>query len=134
MERAILDGEVAVLLPKGTTSFQALQNFLSGAHSDQLVYMVFDLLHLNGRDLTGARLEDRKSALAAILGSAGHDAGPLRYSDHVEGNGPEFFAQACRLGLEGIISKRRDSPYRGTRSREWLKIKCVKRQQVVIGG
>src|SRR5258705_10572252 len=65
---------------------------------------------------------------------AGHDAGPLRYSDHVEGNGPEFFKQACRLGLEGIISKRRDSPYRGTRSREWLKIKCVKRQEVVIGG
>ena len=77
VERAILDGEVAVLLPKGTTSFQALQNFLSGAHSDQLVYMVFDLLHRNGRDLTGARLEDRKSALAAILESAGHDAGPL---------------------------------------------------------
>jgi bifunctional non-homologous end joining protein LigD len=134
VERAILDGEVAVLLPKGTTSFQALQNFLSGAHSDQLVYMVFDLLHLNGRDLTGARLDDRKSALAAMLESAGHDAGPLRYSDHVVGNGPEFFAQACRLGLEGIISKRRDSPYRGTRSREWLKIKCVKRQEVVIGG
>ncbi len=134
VERAILDGEVAVLLPKGTTSFQALQNFLSGAHSDQLVYMVFDLPHLNGRDLTGARLEDRKSALAAILESAGDDARPLRYSDHVVGKGPDFFAQACRLGLEGIISKRRDSPYQGTRSREWLKIKCVKRQEVVIGG
>jgi bifunctional non-homologous end joining protein LigD len=134
VERAILDGEVAVLLPKGTTSFQALQNFLSGAHSDQLVYMVFDLLHLNGWDLTGARLEDRKNALAAILDSIRDDAGPLRYSDHVAGNGPEFFAQACRLGLEGIISKRRDSPYQGTRSREWLKIKCVKRQEVVIGG
>jgi bifunctional non-homologous end joining protein LigD len=134
VERAILDGEVAVLLPKGTTSFQALQNFLSGAHSDQLVYMVFDLPHLNGRDLTGTRLEDRKRALAAILESAGGDARPLRYSDHVVGNGPEFFAQACRLGLEGIISKRRDSPYQGTRSREWLKIKCARRQEVVIGG
>ena len=134
VERAMLDGEVAVLLPNGTTSFQALQNVLSGAHSDRLVYMVFDLLHLNGRDLTAARLEDRKSALAAVLKSASETAGPLRYSDHVVGHGPDFFAQACRLGLEGIISKRRDAPYRGTRSRAWLKIKCVKRQEIVIGG
>ena len=134
VERAMLDGEVAVLLPDGTSSFQALQNVLSGAHSDQLVYMVFDLLHLNGRDLTAARLEDRKSALAAVLTSAGDTAGPLRYSDHVVGHGPDFFAKACRLGIEGIISKRRDAPYRGTRSREWLKVKCVKRQEIVIGG
>jgi bifunctional non-homologous end joining protein LigD len=134
VERAMLDGEVVVLLPNGTTSFQALQNFLSGAYSDRLVYMVFDLLHLNGRDLTPARLEDRKSALAAVLKSTGEAAGPLRYSDHVVGRGPDFFAQACRLGLEGIISKRRDSVYQGTRSREWLKVKCVKRQEIVIGG
>ena len=134
VERAMLDGEVAVLLPSGTTSFQALQNFLSGAHSDRLVYMVFDLLHLNGRDLTAVPLEERKKALAAVLASAKGGRGPIRYSDHVVGNGPEFFAQACRLGLEGIIAKRRDAPYRGTRSREWLKIKCVKRQEVVIGG
>jgi bifunctional non-homologous end joining protein LigD len=134
VERAMLDGEVAVLLPEGTTSFQALQNFLSGAHSDRLVYMVFDLLHLNGQDLTAARLEDRKSALAAVLESAGDTAGPVRYSDHVVGHGLDFFAQACRLGLEGIISKRRGAPYRGTRTREWLKVKCVKRQEIVIGG
>jgi len=126
----MLDGEVAVLLPDGTNELPGFADVLSGAHSDQLVYMVFDLLHLNGRDLTAARLEDRKSALAAVLTSAGDASGPLRYSDHVVGHGPDFFAKGpARLGIEGIISKRRDAPYRGTRSREWLKVKCVKRRR-----
>jgi len=133
-EDALLDGEVAVLLDNGTTSFQALQNHLSGLPAGQLTYLVFDLLHLNGRDLTGARLEDRKHLLADTLGPVRDTAGPLRYSDHVVGDGPAFFAQACRLGLEGIVSKLRGAPYRSTRSREWLKVKCFKRQEVVIGG
>jgi bifunctional non-homologous end joining protein LigD len=133
-ERALLDGEVAVLLENGTTSFQALQNHLSGLRAGQLTYLVFDLLHLNGLDLTGAGLEDRKRLLADLLGPVGDAAGPLRYSDHVVGDGPAFFAQACQHGLEGIVSKLRDAPYRSTRSREWLKVKCFKRQEVVIGG
>ncbi len=133
-ERAMLDGEVAVLQPDGTTSFQALQNFLSGTGPGQLVYMVFDLLHLDGRDLTGARLEDRKAVLERLLASGNGKSGPVRYSDHVAGDGPDFFAHACRLGLEGTVAKRRDAPYRGTRGTDWLKIKCVKRQEVVIGG
>ena len=133
-ERAFLDGEVAVLLENGTTSFQALQNHLSGLHAGQLTYLVFDLLHLNGLDVTGARLEDRKRLLADLLGPVRDAAGPLRYSDHVVGDGPAFFAQACQHGLEGIVSKLRDAPYRSTRSREWLKVKCSKRQEVVIGG
>jgi bifunctional non-homologous end joining protein LigD len=133
-ERAMLDGEVAVLQPDGTTSFQALQNFLSGTGPGQLVYMVFDLLHLDGRDLTGARLEDRKAVLERLLASGNGKSGPVRYSDHVAGDGPDFFTHACRLGLEGIVAKRRDAPYRGTRGTDWLKIKCVKRQEVVIGG
>jgi bifunctional non-homologous end joining protein LigD len=133
-KQAMLDGEVAVLLPDGTSSFQALQNFLSGAGEGQLAYMVFDLLHLDGWDLTGARLEDRKDALRQLLESAGAKAEPVRYSDHVIGGGPDFFTEACRLGLEGTISKRRDSLYRGTRGSDWLKIKCLKQQEVVIGG
>jgi len=133
-DRALLDGEVAVLLDNGTTSFQALQNHLSGSHAGQLTYLVFDLLHLNGLDLTGTRLEDRKRLLADLLGPVRDAASPLRYSDHVVGDGPAFFAQACRLGLEGIVSKLRDALYRSTRSREWLKVKCFKRQEVVIGG
>src|SRR5439155_1423971 len=60
--------------------------------------------------------------------------GPVRYSDHVAGDGADFFTHACRLGLEGTVAKRRDAPYRGTRGTDWLKIKCVKRQEVVIGG
>jgi len=134
LDQAMLDGEVAVLLPDGTTSFQALQNALSGTHAGRLVYMVFDLLHLDGSDLTGARLENRKAELAALFRKAGKAAEPLRYSDHVVGGGPQVFAKACRLGLEGIVSKRRDAVYRGTRSRDWLKVKCSKRQEIVIGG
>jgi bifunctional non-homologous end joining protein LigD len=134
VEQAILDGEVTVLLPDGTSSFQALQNFGSSAARGQLAYMVFDLLYLDGRDLTGARLEDRKAALARLLASANDQAAVLRYSDHVVGAGADFFAHACKLGLEGIVSKKRDAPYRGTRGPEWLKIKCLKQQEIVIGG
>src|SRR5262245_13544195 len=133
-EQAILDGEVTVLLPDGTSSFQALQNFMSGTESGRLAYMIFDLLHLAGRDLTGARLEDRKAALARLLGSTNDKAAVLRYSDHVVGSGAEFLEQACRLGLEGIVSKRRDAPYRGTRGGDWLKIKCLAQQEIGIGG
>ena len=131
---ALLDGEVAVVTPDGRTSFQALQNYMRGGHRDGLVYMVFDLLHLDGQDLTGARLEDRKAALARLLGPRGEEPGVLRYSDHVVGSGAEFFAEARRLGLEGAVSKRRDAPYRSTRGADWVKTKCLKRQEVVIGG
>ena len=133
-EQAMLDGEVTVLLPDGTSSFQALQNFMSCTGGGRLAYMIFDLMHLDGRDLTGARLEDRKAALARLLASASDKAAVLRYSDHVVGSGAEFLEQACRLGLEGIVSKRRDAPYRGARGADWLKIKCLAQQEIVIGG
>jgi len=134
VQQAIVDGEVTVFLPDGTSSFQALQNFGSSAGRGQLAYVIFDLLYLDGRDLTGAPLEDRKAALARLLTSASDKAAVLRYSDHVVGNGADFFANACKLGLEGIVSKKRDAPYRGTRGADWLKIKCLKQQEIVIGG
>jgi bifunctional non-homologous end joining protein LigD len=134
IEQAIFDGEVTVLLPDGTSSFQALQNFGSSDAPGRLAYMIFDLLYLDGRDLTGAGLEDRKAALARVLASANDRAAVLRYSDHVVGKGDEFFAHACKLGLEGIVSKRRDAPYRGTRGPDWRKVKCLKQQEIVIGG
>ena len=134
VEEAILDGEVTVLLPDGTSSFQALQNFGSSTTRGQLAYMIFDLLYLDGRDLTGARLDDRKAALARVLASGSDRAAVLRYSDHVVGAGADFFARACKLGLEGIVSKKRDAPYRGTRGADWLKVKCLKQQEIVIGG
>ena len=132
--RAVLDGEVAVVLPDGTTSFQALQNALGGGGPGELAYFAFDLLHLEGHDLTGAALEERKQVLARLLKAVPAGAGTLRLSDHVAGEGEAFFASACRLGLEGIISKRRDARYEPGRSKSWLKVKCLKRQEFVIGG
>jgi bifunctional non-homologous end joining protein LigD len=133
-DTALLDGEVVVLLPDGTTSFQALQNVLSGAGRGTLVYMVFDLLHLDGRDLTGLPLEERKASLRALLEAKNGGNGLVRYSDHVAGSGADVFRQACRLRLEGVVSKRRGAPYRPGRGRDWLKVKCGRRQEVVIGG
>jgi bifunctional non-homologous end joining protein LigD len=130
---ALLDGEVAIVLPSGTTSFQALQNALAGQDQGQLVYFLFDLVHLEGHSLARASLEERKALLKDLLGAPAAGS-PLRYSDHVTGSGAEFFAQACGLGIEGIVSKRRDAPYEPTRSRSWLKVKCLKRQEFVIGG
>ena len=131
----LLDGEVAVVTADGRTSFPALQNFMSsGGNGGDLVYMVFDLLHLDGYDLTGARLEDRKAALARLLGAPGGEPGALRYSDHLVGSGSEFFSEACWVGLEGVVSKRRGAPYRSTRGSDWVKTKCLARQEVVIGG
>ncbi|HEY2945132.1 MAG TPA: DNA ligase D [Vicinamibacteria bacterium] len=131
-ERAAIDGEVAVLLPGGNTSFQALQNFMSGADGGQLVYYVFDLLHLDGYDLSGVVLEERKGALKRLV--AATVGGRIRYSDHVVGQGEKVFESACRMGMEGIVSKRRDMPYTPGRTRGWLKVKCHLEQEVVIGG
>ena len=130
---AMLDGEVAIVMPNGVTSFNALQNALGGGGGDEPVYFVFDLLYLDGNDLTGVPLVERKEALRALLESG--DAGPtLRYSDHVAGNGEAFLRQACRMSLEGVVSKRSDAPYQSGRSRSWLKAKCIQEQEFVVGG
>lgn len=126
---ALLDGEVAALLPNGATSFQALQRRSDG--SAPLVYFAFDLLHLDGWDLRQVRLEERKQVLRRLL-EAAPDA--LRFSDHVRGQGPEFFAQARQAGLEGVVSKRADSTYREGRGGDWRKAKCRLSQEMVIGG
>jgi len=132
---AWLDGEVVDMGPTGVTSFSALQKDLSDGATQKLIYMVFDLLYLDGEDLTAAALEDRKSLLAELLAKAQEEiAGTIRYSDHQVGNGPTFFAKACHLGLEGIISKRRDSRYVEGRSGAWLKAKCIAQEEFVIVG
>ena len=131
-DAALLDGEVVHFAESGVTSFSALQNDLSEGTTAGLVYVAFDLLFLDGWDLTGGALEKRKAALAALLAI---DASPLvRYGDHQIGKGPEFFAGACRLGLEGIVSKRRDVPYRAGRDAAWLKLKCGEREEFVVVG
>jgi bifunctional non-homologous end joining protein LigD len=122
LANVILDGEVCVLLPDGRTSFQGLQN-----RAGDLVYYVFDRI-----DLAHQPLEARKRELAELVGTK--QTGVIRYSDHVIGRGGEFFAVACKRGLEGIVSKRRDSLYSGGRGGAWLKTKCISRQEFVIGG
>jgi bifunctional non-homologous end joining protein LigD len=128
---AILDGEVAILLPDGTTSFNALQNAHGDAPAGELAYFVFDVIYLDGWSLTAASLEERKKVLHDLLAGS---STPLRYSEHVVGAGEEFFRQACRLKLEGIVSKKRDAPYTPGRMRTWLKVKCQQEQELVIGG
>jgi bifunctional non-homologous end joining protein LigD len=129
-KRAVLDGEVCVLMPDGRTSFQALQSSF-GRRDANIVYYVFDLLELDGEDLTKLPLEDRKARLKSLVGTTNP---AIRYSDHVIGNGRKFFELACKQGLEGIISKRRDKPYTGGRGKTWVKTKCLLRQELVIGG
>ncbi len=129
------DGEVAVVLPDGTTNFQALQNALDEKSDARPVYFLFDLLWVDGEDLRERPLAERKARLKAVL----EDSGPetravLRFTDHVEGEGDLFFEIACRNRLEGIMAKRADRPWRAGRGREWLKIKCLQRQEFVIGG
>ena len=130
-ERALIDGEVAAVLPDGRTSFQALQNAFSGRGAN-LAYFVFDLLSIDGEDLRARPLIERKQRLEKLVGNK--QPGIVRYSDHVEGSGRRFFELACKQGLEGIVSKRRDSPYTGGRGGAWLKTKCLLRQELVIGG
>ena len=127
---ALLDGEVALQLPDGRTSFQHLQN--SGRQAGALTYFLFDLLWLDGEDLSSSPLEARKARLQQLLPAAG--ASPLRYSTHVVGHGPRIHGEACKAKLEGIISKRRGAPATPGRSRTWVKVKCVGRQEFVIGG
>ena len=138
VKSALLDGEVAVLLPDGKTSFQALQNSLVARGDSPLVYFAFDLHELDGADLRARPLEARKEALRALLrpkpARKGGSLPTVRYSDHVVGQGPRVFAEACRTGLEGIIAKRRSDPHRDGRTTGWLKVKCVARQEMVIAG
>jgi bifunctional non-homologous end joining protein LigD len=129
--QAILDGEVVVLEPNGTTSFQSLQNALSENRQDDLVYFAFDLLYLDGYDLRRTALLDRKRALDDLL--AGR-AGAIRMGDHVETDGEGFYRQACNFALEGIVCKRGDLPYQSGRTKDWLKVKCLKRQEFAIVG
>lgn len=133
LKDGLLDGEVVALDAEGKSSFAALQTAFREGRSDQLVYFVFDLLYLNGYDLTGAPLEERKRQLAALL-QAVDPNGPIRLAEHIAGDGPQFFEQARKLGLEGIVSKRRDGAYVAGRSHDWLKIKCAQRDEFVIGG
>jgi bifunctional non-homologous end joining protein LigD len=128
---ALLDGEVVVESESGAPSFAELQADLSAGRSDRFRYYLFDLLHLDGADLTGVPLLERKAALAGLL--AGHN-GTLTYSEHFEGRGTTVFEHACRLGLEGVVSKLKTGTYRSGRAKSWLKSKCAEGYELAIIG
>lgn len=131
---AILDGELVAMRPDGTTDFQALQNSIKGRRTAALVYYVFDVPHYGGYDLTQVPLASRKEFLAELLAGEASDAGTVRYSDHIRGGGEAVLRQACQYAVEGVVSKRADSAYEPRRTKSWLKIKCDRRQEFVIGG
>ena len=130
---AIIDGEVAMVMPDGRTSFAALQQAAAGTVSHTpLVYFVFDLLRLDGERLDRLPLEERKARLLALVG--GRKTKRIRYAEHIVGDGEKLFEHATNIGLEGIISKRRDLPYEPGRSDSWRKSKLIQRGVFVIGG
>lgn len=131
---AVLDGEVVVLDEHGRCSFQALQRAVKGQKSSELVYFVFDLLWLNGRDLRGVPLIERKEILRDLLESLVLEKAVVRFSDYLIGKGDRFFQGICELGVEGMVSKKAQSRYVGRRSRDWVKVKCRQQQDFVIGG
>ena len=133
VKSAILDGEVVALDASGRASFQKLQQSINKNAGSGLIFHIFDLIYVEGFVLTRTPLLERKRVLAELIQPLG-ERGLLRYSDHIEGNGAQFFKEACKLGIEGIVSKLADSMYESTRSRNWLKIKCIKRQEFVIAG
>ncbi|MGB5084943.1 MAG: DNA ligase D [Methylocystis silviterrae] len=129
---ALIDGEIVVETSSGASDFSALQADLSAGRTDRFVYWVFDLLYLEGSDLRGATLLERKRLLERLLGADNGDK--LRLSRHFEDSGAVVLAHACRLGLEGVVSKLRDSPYRSGRVKSWIKAKCFARQEFVVAG
>lgn len=135
VERAVLDGEIVALQPDGVTSFAALQQALAEQRTDALIFHVFDLLYLNDTLLTGCANLDRKLALAELMAALGDlPGGRIRYTDHLHGDGGPLLNRVCEMGLEGLIAKRAASTYQSRRSRNWLKLKCARHDEFVVGG
>lgn len=130
-ETLMIDGEIVVERDSGASDFSALQQDLSEGRSDRFVFYAFDLLYLDGTDLRGAALTDRKALLEKLLPASNPH---LRYSEHFEESGGLVLDHACRLSLEGVISKVKDSKYVSGRKGNWVKSKCSMRQEFVIGG
>ncbi|MER9544753.1 DNA ligase D [Mesorhizobium sp. M0437] len=123
VKAAIIDGEAVVLGDTGLPDYQALERELGSPDSARLIFYAFDLLHLNGRDLRQQPLVKRKAALQKLLKNS---APTLTYAEHLEVGGTDVFEHACRMGLEGIVSKRTNATYRSGVQTSWLKVKCIK--------
>lgn len=131
--QAWIDGEVVATDSDGKISFQALQNLMRLGKGAQLAYYVFDLIYLDGHDLSAVPLVERKRLLKNILDNL-PEGSPVLYSDHIAGGAQQVFEHACMHGIEGIVAKRADAGYQQYRSRAWLKVKCMLRQEFVIAG
>jgi bifunctional non-homologous end joining protein LigD len=130
----ILDGEAVVLDDQGRSDFSALQKAVGrngSRNSSEAIFYAFDLLYLDGHDLTRLGQHERRQMLADLLD--GHE-GAIKFSESIDADGPELLKQACALGLEGIIAKHADRPYRSGRTGDWLKIKCVQSNSFAVVG
>jgi bifunctional non-homologous end joining protein LigD len=125
---AIIDGEVVAPAADGTTDFSVLQNELKG-NSKKIVMVAFDLLYLDGYDLRKLRLLERKALLKKLVAKTA-----IQFSESFELDGPEMFRHACKVGLEGVVSKVRDSRYPSERTNDWVKITCAQRETLPIAG
>ena len=132
VKTAWLDGEVAVLGDNGLPKFNALQNAFDSARTEHIVYFVFDVLYLNGRDLRGLAFRERRAVLEQLF--TAYDQPRVRLSQTFDADGASVLKSACKMGLEGVIAKRLNAPYRSARTDAWLKVKCQLRQEFVIGG
>jgi len=132
IESAWLDGEAVVLDPNGVPNFQALQNAFDANRPQDIIIYLFDIPFLNGYDLRGVPLEQRRAILRALMEDV--DDRVLRFSNNFDFSAEDLLRSACDMALEGIIGKRRDSGYLSGRSSTWIKLKCRRRQEFVIGG
>lgn len=129
-QQVVLDGEIVALDARGRPSFQTLQH-RSDSPKHQIVFYVFDVLHVNGRDVTGERLTTRRARLSVIVG----ESTTVRLSQALPGSAEKVVAAVRAAGLEGVIAKRKNSIYQpGERSNDWVKLKLEHQQEFVIGG
>jgi bifunctional non-homologous end joining protein LigD len=129
--QAYLDGELCGVRPDGVTSFSMIQTASDSGNAAALVFFLFDLLYLDGENVSAQPLVERKARLAALLANA---RSPLHYCDHQIGHGRAFHEKACAIGLEGVVSKRADAPYAPGNRGLWVKVKCLHREEFVVVG
>ncbi|PWK76083.1 DNA ligase D [Aminobacter sp. AP02] len=131
---AVIDGEIVVLDDKGISRFAALQDALASGHDELLVFYAFDVVHLNGWDLSKVTLDKRKGLLEQLLAGHVHAQSALQLSGHVTGDGQALYDRATEMGLEGVVSKRDSAHYTSGRSHSWTKTKALKKDDFVIAG
>jgi bifunctional non-homologous end joining protein LigD len=132
VKTAWLDGEVVVLADNGVPDFNALQNAFDKVTTEAITYFVFDVMYLNGKDVRGAQLRERREMLEQLFTDYISDR--VRLCQTFGADGRSILQSACKMGLEGVVAKQLNAPYRSTRSQTWLKVKCQLRQEFVIGG